>query len=832
MSDIFGNASSADLTDVVITDSITKGSFTITTLNNEEYNLQTPNNGVNLDVLTTDGVGNTYWAPAGGGGTPTLQEVYDASLPTAQVNISYGDRIRFTDDDSNDILLINSVSGGNSNITAEKANITIINSTTNNSDSFVKNGGTSIQYLMANGSVLTSSANSGNSNFYLYNNTNSTTNTSPIAGEVIINSAVNTTATMVYISHLTRDNVDVEVFFKFISSLNELYIQDQNLSSSYIQYNITGTPVITINNKVAVPVVYSGNSGGAGANQFGSGHNIMISFFTNTIETDQRITTLENKTQNQTANTTTTTFTGTGGIVATKYAVPSGLTSQFLKANGDLDASTYLTTTSAGATYLPLVGGTLTGALTGTSITGTSIVKSGGTSLQFLKADGTIDASTYLTTTSAGATYLPLAGGTLTGALTGTSITGTSLVSPSLDTATAVAMNIGTTNASSITLGKNGNTLTIPSQTLIGGTLSQLDVAVLNSTLFLGTNNAGTINIGRTSQILRIQSQIQFVSSSPQLDTEVLNAALSIGTTNAGTITLGRNTQILTIPSNIQITGTAPSLDCGVLNTALNIGITNAGTITLGRTGQVISIPGSISGSLTIATSVLTPLINTATAVAMNIGTATQTALTIGRNTVANTLIQGLAILQQNVPFISTTITAPVAANSRLSLSKFIMPTNLSNSTTGTFIMTGVAGSMGSVNTLANEQIVGSTWRYRFSGVAGNAAATNNLSFQITHAGGTQNVATWIYTSATTNGNFNGEIILFFSVIGATVTAFGSGYVNFVNGTTASIQNVTLNSFSPVYNSTLANTNACQIVASPATGFLYGVNNFSVEWLR
>ncbi len=160
------------------------------------------------------------------------------------------------------------------------------------------------------------------------------------------------------------------------------------------------------------------------------------------------------------------------------------------------------------------------------------------------------------------------------------------------------------------------------------------------------------------------------------------------------------------------------------------------------------------------------------------------------------------------------------------------MPTNLTNSSVGTFIMTSVAGSMGSVNTAANEQIVGSTFRYRFSGVAANAAATNTLSFQITHAGGTQNIATWTHTNATTSGNFNGEIILFWSVIGATSTIIGSGYVNFVNGTTASILNVGLSAFSPVYNATLANANACQIVANPATGFLYGVNNFTVAYLR
>ena len=51
------------------------------------------------------------------------------------------------------------------------------------------------------------------------------------------------------------------------------------------------------------------------------------------------------------------------------------------------------------------------------SVTATSHIKTGGTSSQFLKADGSVDSSTYLTTSTASSTYLPLAGGTLTGAL-------------------------------------------------------------------------------------------------------------------------------------------------------------------------------------------------------------------------------------------------------------------------------------------------------------------------------------------------------------------------------------------------------------------------------
>ena len=50
------------------------------------------------------------------------------------------------------------------------------------------------------------------------------------------------------------------------------------------------------------------SSGGTGATTFGNNHNIIISVFVNSIETDIRISTLEGKTQNQTATSLTTTF--------------------------------------------------------------------------------------------------------------------------------------------------------------------------------------------------------------------------------------------------------------------------------------------------------------------------------------------------------------------------------------------------------------------------------------------------------------------------------------------------------------------------------------------
>jgi hypothetical protein len=65
------------------------------------------------------------------------------------------------------------------------------------------------------------------------------------------------------------------------------------------------------------------------------------------------------------------------------------------------------------------------------NVQGASFVKAGGTSAQFLKADGSIDSSTYLTTSSASSTYLPLTGGTLTGALAGTTASFSGLVQTS-----------------------------------------------------------------------------------------------------------------------------------------------------------------------------------------------------------------------------------------------------------------------------------------------------------------------------------------------------------------------------------------------------------------
>ena len=180
-------------------------------------------------------------------------------------------------------------------------------------DSFVKNGGTSQQYMMADGSSLQYSANSGNSNFYLYDN-GTDQDTTPANGFITYNTSEQKQATEIYISHRTRDNIDIEVFFKNLSSLNDVYIQDQSNSDNSITYNITGSPTIVNQAQVTIPVDWTSSSG-TGSTSFGNGHNILLSFFTNSIETDTRLTTLEGKTQNQSGDATGTTFTKDTSVV-------------------------------------------------------------------------------------------------------------------------------------------------------------------------------------------------------------------------------------------------------------------------------------------------------------------------------------------------------------------------------------------------------------------------------------------------------------------------------------------------------------------------------------
>jgi hypothetical protein len=89
----------------------------------------------------------------------------------------------------------------------------------------------------------------------------------------------------------------------------------------------------------------------------------------------------------------------TGIITASSFVKSGGTSSQFLKADGSVDSSTYLTSYTETDTLNSVTGrgNTTSNGISVGILTASSFVKSGGTSSQFLKADGSVDSSTYLT---------------------------------------------------------------------------------------------------------------------------------------------------------------------------------------------------------------------------------------------------------------------------------------------------------------------------------------------------------------------------------------------------------------------------------------------------
>jgi len=390
--DIYGRPTQTDdLIGATLTDTTLQGSTTIVCQDASTYDLLTPDNGANLDVLTTNGAGDTFWAPQSGAIVTDLQQATDASFVLgnpAVVNIEYNHFVRFKTNDDDTIL--NIVAGddfmNDYRIEADRANIGQVISNISNSNAFVKGGGTANQYLMADGSSLEYSQNSGNSNFYLYNSINGITIPPPLSGKVGYNNANQSLATILYINHLTSDGIDIDVFFAQLTSIQDVYLQDKNSSLNFIRYNITGTPTIIPNSYISIPVIYTiPNGGGTGLSSFGINHPIIVSFFTNSVEVDTRLSTLETKTQNQTAILNTTTFSGVGGIISNGYKLNPSSTNILLGDGTSQPQSTF--TTKSQVNLLNKLFGTFqigfsqTAALTATSayLPTTSLVAIGST---------------------------------------------------------------------------------------------------------------------------------------------------------------------------------------------------------------------------------------------------------------------------------------------------------------------------------------------------------------------------------------------------------------------------------------------------------------------
>jgi hypothetical protein len=101
----------------------------------------------------------------------------------------------------------------------------------------------------------------------------------PGDGDILWNNATQTSATQINVSHLTDNNIDVDIFLSLLTVGEQIIIQSQTSSSSYQTWTISGTPTNVnpgaANSYWTYPVTLSA-SGGAGTTGFANGASLFL----------------------------------------------------------------------------------------------------------------------------------------------------------------------------------------------------------------------------------------------------------------------------------------------------------------------------------------------------------------------------------------------------------------------------------------------------------------------------------------------------------------------------------------------------------------------------
>jgi hypothetical protein len=236
---------------------------------------------------------------------------------------------------------------------------------------------------------------------------------------------------------------------------------------------------------------------------------------------------------------TTGSFSSSGGsnTFSIDHSSGSGIALSITKGgNGE---GIYVNKTSGSGNAATIVG----------TLEATTLVKTGGTSSQFLKADGSVDSSTYLTTSSASSTYVPL---TRTLTINGTAFDLSADRTWTIPTHDAVT--IGTANGLSL----SGQALSLAlASTSATGALSSTDWNTFNGKQNALTNPVtGTGTSGHVTYFTGSTS----VAGSANHFWDATNNRLGIGTTNPQ-----RSLEIFnaTADAHLRLSGAAPTVSMG-----------------------------------------------------------------------------------------------------------------------------------------------------------------------------------------------------------------------------------------------------------------------------
>jgi len=123
------------------------------------------------------------------------------------------------------------------------------------------------------------------SSLFLYLANTLATSGYPNDGDILWNNATQTSATQINVSHLTDNNIDIDIFLSLLSVGEQIIIQSQTSSSSYQKWNISGTPTNVnpgaANSYWTYPVTLAG-SGGAGTTGFANGAALFLALVNGT----------------------------------------------------------------------------------------------------------------------------------------------------------------------------------------------------------------------------------------------------------------------------------------------------------------------------------------------------------------------------------------------------------------------------------------------------------------------------------------------------------------------------------------------------------------------
>ena len=223
-----------------------------------------------------------------------------------------------------------------------------------------------------------------------------------------------------------------------------------------------------------------------------------------------------------------------------------------------------------------------------------SFIKDGGTSSQFLKADGSVDSNLYALV-GALSTYLPLTGGTLTGSLNGT------------DASFSGSLGIGT-NSPSQKLEVNGN---VKADKFITG---QLEInSDLNATNIVSDDENLYIKSDHTSGNVRlIADAAVYLQTGTNEDLAITASSSSgVGLWHIGSKKIGTTTTGASVTGNLEVSGT-------ILTETNNVqtitGTTSSETI--GVDYNVVVVDTSVDCTLAISVAV-----NIASIKVINVGT-------------------------------------------------------------------------------------------------------------------------------------------------------------------------------------------------------------------